>query len=201
MNNATKQSKNRKTNDKAQEAEGKLSPLLAALRYKEAAKLISEGDTILDIGSGSGQLKDYIPETVEYYGIDSKKQWQGNPGYLFKVKVGGPLPKEIKSKKFSVVTALAIIEHLKVPAKLFDDAGAVLKKGGKLVLTTPHPIGEKVHTFGAKTGLFSSHAHDEHEDLLDRKKLKLLAESCGFEMVHYKRFLMGMNQIAMFVKK
>lgn len=196
-----KKDKGKKIANHSQEAEGKLSPYLGVQRYKNVAKHIQINDTVLDIGSGSGQLREYLPKGARYFGIDSAKQWSGESDYLFKVKVGDGLPKKLKSENFTAITALAVIEHLKEPAQLFVDAGALLDVGGRFIVTTPHPIGEKVHTMGAKTGLFSSHAHDEHEDLLDKNDLRRLGEENGFEMVRYNRFLFGMNQVAVFTKK
>lgn len=185
----------------SQESQGKLSPFLATQRYKNAADYIRTDDVVLDIGSGSGVFRDYLPLGVQYFGVDTKKQWEGDPNFLFKVKVGASLPDKLKKQEFSVVSALAIIEHLKNPGDLFKDAQKVLGKGGRLIITTPHPIGEKVHTFGAKAGMFSGHAHDEHEDLLDKEKLSDVGRKNGFKLTNYRRFLMGMNQVAVFEKE
>ncbi len=186
--------------DMSQEAEGRLSPFLAEQRYKHAAKFIEQDDTVLDLGCGSGLLRNYIPETVRYYGLDSEKQWTGDPEYLFKVEVGGELPKELKKVKFSVVTALALIEHLSRPSELFSDVDKVLPSGGRFILTTPHPRGETVHALGAKLGIFSGHANEEHEELLGKERLQALAEQQGFKMTEYHQFLGGMNQVVVFVK-
>ncbi len=185
----------------SQEKQGLLSPFLAQKRYSNISKFISKNDIVLDLGCGSGELKKHLKSKTQYYGLDSEKQWNGSPDHLFKVQVGGNLPKAIEKKKFNVVTALALIEHLKKPVTLFDDASKVLGKGGRFMLTTPHPLGRKAHDLGASIGVFSNHARDEHETFLDRKGLENLANQAGFKLVAYKRFLFGMNQVAVFEKK
>ena len=49
---------------------------------------------------------------------------------------------------------------------------------------------------GARVGLFSRHASEEHEQLLDRTRLESLAEKAGLNLVHYRRVLLGANQLA-----
>lgn len=186
----------------AHETEGVLSPYLARQRYKNAAKYVSTDDTVLDLGCGVGGFKKYLPSDTEYYGIDAEENWdKEKSGYLFKAKIGQSLPAKLQKKNFTVVSALALIEHLDDPGSLLRDAAKVLKKGGLLIVTTPHPLGRKVHDTGSRLGIFSSHASEEHEDFLDKVDLSKLAEGNGYKFVSYKRFLFGMNQIAVYRKK
>jgi 2-polyprenyl-3-methyl-5-hydroxy-6-metoxy-1,4-benzoquinol methylase len=189
------------THSHGQESQGLLSPFLARQRYKHASRYVSDVDIVLDIGCGAGGFETYLPAGAEYYGIDSEKQWGGAPAHLYQVDVGKPLPKALQSKKFTAVTALAVIEHLKEPGTLFNDVSKILLRKGKFILTTPHPLARKVHEMGARVGMFSYHADDEHESFLNKKDLTQLAVQEGFEMVAYRRFLLGMNQVAVFVKK
>jgi 2-polyprenyl-3-methyl-5-hydroxy-6-metoxy-1,4-benzoquinol methylase len=177
-----------------------LSPFLAKQRYFQVSRLLSEKETILDLGCGAGGFKDYLPAETNYYGIDLVKHWPNDRKNLYVGGLGDDLPKELKNIKFTVITALAIIEHLKKPEILFRDAGNQLESGGKVILTTPHPLGRKMHDFGSKIGLFSNHASHEHETFLDKDDLKRFASSEGFEMISYRRFLFGMNQVAVFKK-
>ena len=47
-------------------------------------------------------------------------------------------------------------------------------------------------------GLLSAHAHDEHETLLGREALADAGRSAGLALVLSRRFLFGMNQVAVF---
>ena len=68
----------------------------------------------------------------------------------------------------------------------------------RIIVTTPHPSGRSVHEFGAKIGLFSSHAAEEHHALLNREALAKIAPP-GWTMRNYRRFLGGFNQIAVYM--
>lgn len=184
----------------AQESQGTLSPFLARQRYEHAARYVSKNDTVLDLGCGSGELRKYLPAGTAYFGTDIAKHWPSSEKDLFVVKVGGTLPAALRKKKITVVTALALIEHLAEPGTLFVDARNALTPAGRFVLTTPHPIGRAPHDLGGKLGIFSSDASEEHETFLGKRDLARLAERNGFEMTDYKRFLFGMNQVAVFTR-
>ena len=66
----------------------------------------------------------------------------------------------------------------------------------RLVLTTPHPSVDMVHTLGARLGIFSRHASEEHQDLLDHAGLVQAAGRGGLSVELYRRFLLGANQLA-----
>lgn len=184
----------------AQESQGSLSPFLARQRYTHTARYIAADDTVLDLGCGSGELRRYLPDGTAYYGTDIAKHWDSKDPHLFVVKVGQPLPAALRKQRITVVTALALIEHLANPEELFAQARAALTPAGRFILTTPHPLGRKVHDLGGKVGVFSSDASEEHEDFLDKQALDRLARQQGFELTDYKRFLFGMNQVATFRK-
>ena len=60
------------------------------------------------------------------------------------------------------------------------------------------PGGNAIHEFGAKIGLFSSHAAEEHKALLNRKALEEITPP-GWKLCTYRRFLGGFNQIAVYM--
>ena len=55
---------------------------------------------------------------------------------------------------------------------------------------------EWAHTAGARVGLFSHDAHEEHETLLDRDAINEIATAAGLAVERYRRFLLGANQLA-----
>lgn len=73
-------------------------------------------------------------------------------------------------------------------------------ENARLIITTPHPSVGWIHVLGAAIGLFSKHANEEHEDLLDRVKLGMACTHADLNMILYRRFLFGANQITVFKK-
>jgi 2-polyprenyl-3-methyl-5-hydroxy-6-metoxy-1,4-benzoquinol methylase len=147
---------------------------------------------VLDFGCNDGALLAYC-SAENYVGLDIAENGLNrarakHPDVRF---VAALEPDE----KFDTVAALAMIEHVPNPGKLLAEWAGLLAPGGRIVLTTPHPRMEWAHTVGAKLRIFSSEAHDEHEDLLDRPKMAEIAATAGLRILVYKRFLFGANQL------
>lgn len=182
-----------------QGAEGLLSPFLRERRFR-ATKSFLQGN-ILDIGCGTGKLASLVSPD-RYLGIEiddfSRELAQKNfPEYRFQKY----LPESFN--EFDTVVALAVIEHIKDPVLFLVQLSRYLKDmpGAKIVCTTPHPLAEPIHEFGANIGLFSKHANEEHEHLLDKKRLESIAKKANLDLVIYHRFLLGANQLSIFQKQ
>ncbi len=147
---------------------------------------------VLDFGSHRGVLTQYC-RPDDYLGVEIDAESiaaarEAHPDYRFVTE----LP---EGEKFDTVAAFALIEHIDDPGTLLAQWAEVLAPGGQIVLTTPHPKFEWIHTVGAKVGLFSNHAHDDHEDLIDRKQMSQLGAPSGLVVEAYRRFLFGANQL------
>ncbi len=180
----------------AQGSEGVLSPFLKRRRFKAARPYIK--GRVLDIGCGAGELAAYINPGF-YLGVEQDEE------SLRKAKNDFPrhrflpaLPDE--NETFDTVVALAVIEHVPYPAGFLQNVASYLNDTARswIVLTTPHPSVDWIHGIGSAIGLFSHHAYEEHEVLLNKQKLHAIAEAAGLSMVVYKRFLLGANQLAVF---
>ncbi len=160
-------------------------------RRQQAARRHLEG-RVLDFGCGVGTLAE-LCEPAGYLGfdIDPRKieiARRDRPRYRFETV----LP---EGERFDTVAALAFIEHVDDPAAYLRRFAGLLNAGGRIVLTTPHPSLEWVHTTGARVGLFSHAAHDEHEDLIDRARMQELLAGTGLRLAVCRRFLLGANQL------
>lgn len=182
-----------------QGTEGLLSPFLRRQRLKAAAPYIN--GRVLDVGCGSGAMADLVPAD-RYVGVDVDDESIAEarrryPQHHFQDALPPPDP------GFDTIVSLAVIEHVKDPASFLRGLAVRLVSDQEscIVLTTPHPAVDWVHTAGASVGLFSSHASDEHEELLDRAHLAGLAEECDLQLSVYRRFLLGANQLAVFKRK
>lgn len=174
-----------------QGAGGTLSPFLRRTRFRAALPYIR--GRVLDFGCGVGALANHVSQ-VDYLGVERDKASlteasRRHPEHQF----AEVWPPELR---FDTVVALAVLEHLHDPLAFLRQARAALRPGGTIVLTTPHPAWEWVHSLGARVGLFSHEAHEEHEELLNREEIERLARAADLALAVYARFLAGANQLA-----
>src|SRR6266545_6456413 len=147
---------------------------------------------VLDYGCNDGPLTEMCqPEA--YIGVDINARSldlarEAHPGFRFATSVSD-------RERFDTVAAFAVIEHVPDPGAWLARFASLLEPDGRIVLTTPHPSMEWAHTLGARTHLFNRDAHEEHEELLDRKRLQELATDAGLLVETYRRFLFGANQL------
>jgi 2-polyprenyl-3-methyl-5-hydroxy-6-metoxy-1,4-benzoquinol methylase len=173
-----------------QGTQGVLSPWLRARRLSAAIPHLK--GSVLDVGCGSGALADHVPP-ADYLGYDVdvqsiKAAQSRHPGHTFTQS----LP---QARTFDTVVSLAVIEHIPNPREFLLMLAGCANPGGRIVISTPNPSFEFIHHAGSKIGVFSHDASEEHVSLLDRKGLHALASSLGFDVIAYRRFLMGANQL------
>lgn len=174
---------------------GLLSPYLRGRRV-EAVKDYLSGN-ILDYGCGVGKLCDLI-DKENYLGVDidiesileAKKNY---PNYQFFQL--NDFEKLDENMKFDTIVSMAVIEHVKKPKEFLVNLSKYTKPNGRIVLTTPHPRGDWMHDLGSKVGLFSSHANEEHEELIDEEKINEIIKDTGLKLEIYNKFLFGVNQL------
>lgn len=152
---------------------------------------------VLDYGCGSGALADvvdadrYVGYDIDTMSINQARQL--HPAHQFTLDK----PRE---ESFDTVASLAVIEHMRQPDVFVRRLAGLCKHSGHIVLTTPNPLLDPAHHLGAKLGLFSHDASEEHVSLLDRKALAELANSTGLSVICYARFLLGANQLLVLQK-
>ncbi len=174
-----------------QGGQGLLSPLLQRQRVRAVRGFLS--GAVLDIGCGNGVLAAYCDQGT-YLGIERDPAILMTakatmPDYTFKAELpdAGCL--------FETVVALAVIEHIAEPAAALEEWAVHMQPNGQMVLTTPKPAFEWVHEAGAKVGLFSHDAAEEHETLIDEASMANIAAAAGLKVTLYRTFLGGANQL------
>ena len=178
-----------------QGSEGLLSPFLRARRLAAARPYLH--GRVLDVGCGSGSMADLLPPE-RYVGVEPDAETlalarRRHPRHCFLVA----LPDD---DQFDTIASLAVIEHVADAADFLNELARRMKHAAAahIVCTTPHPVADRIHPAGAHIGLFSRHASEEHEQLLDRRRLQDIAARLGLHLAEYRRFLMGVNQLAVF---
>ena len=173
-----------------QGAQGLLSPFLRRQRLAAVRPWLQ--GSVFDFGCGSGALAQYVA-AGDYCGYDI------DAISLARARASQPQHRFIDSQPaegaFDTVVSLAVIEHCEDPSGFLAQLVALARPGGRIALTTPHPAFEFVHDFGSRIGMFSHDASEEHEALLDRKALHALAAAQRLDVLCYRRFLFGANQL------
>lgn len=115
----------------------------AYARYQFARKYITKDAKVLDIACGVGYGSDYLSQkSKQIIGIDideesiayAKQHFGKKASFL----LGNATDTPFKNDFFEMVVAFEMIEHLKEPNKFLKEVYRILKKGGKLCISTPN---------------------------------------------------------------
>jgi cyclopropane fatty-acyl-phospholipid synthase-like methyltransferase len=137
---------------------------------------------VLDFGADRGELGKFVKNT--YVAVD----------YDHSAMKGG---------RFDTIVALAVIEHIAVAEveKIFIEFKNMLNSGGRIFLTTPTQLAKPILDLLAWTGILDKQNISEHKHYWSRKEMFALAEKCGFSIKRYKKFQIGLDQLAVFEHK
>lgn len=182
---------------------GRLTARVGAARLAAALPHVTPGARVLDVGCGLTDLPDRI---ADYVGCDrnaevlasQRKRWPNKDFFEWDISRGSAPPDLEARAPFEAILLLAVLEHVADPAAVLARVSSLLSSGGRLIVTTPHPAGRWALEAGAALGFLSPHARDEHETLLGRAALEEAGRSAGVSLVLYRRFLLGLNQLAVF---
>ncbi len=176
-----------------------LEPVLRKLRIRKIIHHIPKNCALCDFGCGVNlhllnTLKSYIRLGI---GLDLKLKPQPDKKIkLIRCNLDESIP--LRSNTIEVITSLAVLEHLTNPTNNLKEAYRILRKGGLLILTTPTPISKRILEFMAfKLGILSIDTVGEHKHYFNRKNLKEMLISAGFEevKVKIKSFQIGFNNL------
>ena len=171
---------------------GKKNRFLLKRRFDEIIKHIKNPKSILDIGCGDSELINRL-NAPEIVGIDIRENLKQNKnGSIYKADAEH-LP--FKDNSFDCVIMAAFIEHLPSPGKAVKEAYRVLKKNGKLIITTPNPLYHKITDLAASIRL--KYAEGNETPMSLSKCSKVLKKS-GFKVVLKKYFLFFPFRLPMF---
>ena len=184
-----------------------MPPLLAKfVRQKRTLAVLPhiQGD-VLDLGCGVSRIPRYLNPNSKYVGVEINPKFikwlrDNYPRHTFYQwdLVTGNL---CFHSQFDTVLMIAVLEHLRNPDNVMKQIPALLKPDGKLVMTTPTPLGGKIHAIGARIDLFYKEAADQHEGFYNRDQISTLLSKYDLEIIYFKLFLSGGNQIVVSKKR
>lgn len=169
---------------------GFLSGTLSEWRIRKALPHLH--GTILDFGCGRGNLA-YAISPERYIGVDDDEESlqiarKLHPHHQFYSAIPARLTVDC-------IVALAVLEHIPNAHELLKQFKSALKRDGRIVLTTPHPGADKIHTVGARLRLFSREAREQHVRLYNRRALSDILAGTGFDISLFQPFMLGANQL------
>jgi len=177
-----------------------VKPLLSyrarSVRFKAIQSLV-EGD-VLDVGCGYTTLPDVLTGFTSYMGVDVSEAavaycQRKYPQHKFMcLNLDIDVMPDFE-QQFDTVTMIAVIEHLHRPDRALRAVRPLLKDGGRLLITTPSPLGDMAHQIGSRIGLFYPESVVQHVKIFTKGELCRLVVECGFEIERYRRFLFGLN--------
>lgn len=180
-----------------------LDKLIAKWRLSKVVNLISKGDSIMDFGCGNQIffLREIEPEIkigVGYdFGVENMKI-----GDKIELK---KLDKEYRvlkrdEKKYDKIIMLAVLEHIEIEKAidLLNILQKKLKPNGKIILTTPTPLGRLVLEFMAyKLKIISETQIRDHKKYWSKKDFEEISDKTPLKLIKYSTFQMGMNSIVL----
>ncbi len=158
---------------------GLLTRRLQRARLAAVEPWLASPARVLDVGCGLTELPGRL---TAYVGCDrdplvleeNRRRFPGARFVAWDV-TKEDAPAELLGGGFDVVLLAALLEHVPSPSRVLARVAALLAPGGRVVATTPHPIGRLPLETGARLGLLSRAADEEHEALLDRAALAAAA--------------------------
>ncbi|GAA4432587.1 class I SAM-dependent methyltransferase [Bremerella cremea] len=151
---------------------------IAGQRMDVIQSLTTKGSTVLDVGTGSGELL-YVGRRagLEMQGIEADQAYAqfGRRSYGVKIINQSLQRARLPEAHFDVVTIYHVLEHLADPTAALKKLATALKPGGHLVIEVPN-----VDSLDAQ---FRQKWHPGHLFHFNCATLSALANVCGFEVV------------------
>lgn len=181
-----------------------MAPLLSryATELRWATVLPHVRGDVLDIGCGWTWLPAKLSPQQRYVGIDVHPgavalSAQRFPQHSFLRCNFDEDPLPLVTGQFDTVVMAAVLEHLHHPAKVLERVRPMLKPGGQLLLTTPSPLGDRIHRIGSRIGLFYPEDEVRHVEIFGHQALLAVLARSGYQVRRFQPFLFGINQFVL----
>jgi ubiquinone/menaquinone biosynthesis C-methylase UbiE len=183
--------------------EALLEPLLRQFRLRKISSCIPKNSILLDVGCGkNATFLKFISGNINYgIGVDFKvNDSKFSNIQTTQLKFDSKLPFDDNS--FSIVTMLAVLEHIENEEQVLKEVYRVLTPEGKLIITVPSVWSQPILEFLAyNLRIVSEDEIRDHKRYYNRDKLKeILINHVGFSQFNHKYFQFWMNNFCTVVK-
>ena len=177
---------------------GLLSKHLILQRQNTVKPYLNKKRNILDLGCGVFRWDTLLQPDTRYTGIDIEPDiisynQKYYPQYSFFLNNIDKESLSFLQSSFDLVIMLAVLEHLTNPIKILKEVGNILTDDGVIILSTPHPRGEKILEIGSHFKIFSQDKH-QHQPLINKEKMQSFARQSDLSITDFQSFLFGFNQ-------
>ena len=176
--------------------------LVAWFRFRAALPHIRRGACVCDIGCGLGARFLQVAGSRIRFGVGIDYQWVG-PAPRHTALVCGDFTQGMpfRSGQFDHAALLAVIEHLRDPRPLLEEAFRILAPGGSLIITWPHAVIDPLLHLLHRVGWVSTEMEgDKHQARMPLDELLSSLEKIGFQGCRHQPFELGLNNLLVAIK-
>jgi SAM-dependent methyltransferase len=177
----------------------RIDHLLQRWRIAKARPYVPLSARLLDIGCARGELLTALGDRLEAgVGLDPDLTEPVTRGRI--ALYPGVFPDDLPpSDPFDVVTMLAVLEHVPASAHpvLVARLAAVLRPGGRVVITVPEPAVDPILLLLKRLRLIDGIRLEEHTGFAPADTLSTFTQPM-FRLVFHRRFQLGLNHLYVF---
>ncbi len=172
--------------------------IIQSWRMRVAARWIPEGSRVLDIGCHQGEFLNFLGQKIApSVGIDPL--YRENPGSKIHLFIRQEFQKDLpfEGSSFDAVILLATIEHMHQKAEVAREAGRLLRKGGRVIITAPSLLVDKLLSVLLFLRVVDGMSLEEHHGFSPNELPDIFLPE-GFELMKKERFQFGLNNLFVF---
>jgi 2-polyprenyl-3-methyl-5-hydroxy-6-metoxy-1,4-benzoquinol methylase len=182
---------------------GLASPFLESFRMNAIREHVA-GGKILDFGCGTGKFSGIL-HYDQYVGVDIDPDCitMARSDHATKRNVIFISNNEFShiDTRFDYIILSAVIEHFEDPKENMIQLSEKLDRKGKIIITTPTRLGNKILSFGSKFRIFSREGFEEHKYIFTKDDFLSLAIFLNLDLSVYRTFEFGLNQLVILSRK
>lgn len=173
-------------------------PIFRKFRVGHVIRHINKYMILCDIGCGDGSFLKSISKSIKTgYGFDKKiTDYTVDNIYFKKLFFDSKIP--LDDSSVDCVTLIAVLEHIEAPDKILTECNRILKKNGKIMITTPAPMSKPILEFlSYRLNIVNPVEIMDHKHYFSKNELVNLLKSCGFKDMTVRSFEIGLNNFAL----